>query len=56
MSNLTKTNQSQKLEIELLKLKNEKLQLENKLVVKKNLNLNGKLKAFQQKSKEKSSE
>ena len=46
MSNLTKVNQNQKIEIELLKKKVEQLQLENKLVVKKNLNLSNKLTTF----------
>ena len=49
ISNLTKVNQNQKIEIELLKKKVEQLQLENKLVVKKNLNLSNKLKAIEQK-------
>ena len=49
MSNLTKVNQNQTIEIELLKKKIEQLQLENKLVVKKNLNLSNKLKAIEQK-------
>ena len=46
---MTKVNQNQKIEIELLKKKVEQLQLENKLVVKKNLNLSNKLKAIEQK-------
>ena len=54
ISNLTKVNQNQKIEIELLKKKVEQLQLENKLVVKKNLNLSNKLKAIEQKQFEKS--
>ena len=52
MSNLTKVNQHQTIEIELMKKKVEQLQLENKLYVKKNLSLSNKLKAIERKQNE----
>ena len=54
MSNLTKVNQNQKFEIELLKKKVEQLQLENKIVVKKNLNLTSQLERIKHKQIESS--